>query len=71
MAPTEEVASAVSAYAITQTSNWWEEVNRSIVWQDRIFHVLAALYGIVAAVALVLLRWRKIYVCFNLLSNQC
>ncbi|RVX11469.1 Tobamovirus multiplication protein 3 [Vitis vinifera] len=56
MAPTEEVASAVSAYAITQASNWWEEVNRSIVWQDRIFHVLAALYGIVAAVALVLLR---------------
>lgn len=53
MAPTEEVASAVSSYAITQASNWWEEVNRSIVWQDRIFHVLAALYGIVAAVALV------------------
>ncbi|KAH9728539.1 Tobamovirus multiplication protein 3 [Citrus sinensis] len=34
-------------------SNWWHDVNESPLWQDRIFHVLAALYGLVAAVALV------------------
>ncbi|GAA0150979.1 hypothetical protein LIER_09797 [Lithospermum erythrorhizon] len=32
---------------------WWEEVNKSPLWQDLIFHVLSALYGVVAVVALV------------------
>ncbi|KAH7839535.1 hypothetical protein Vadar_005409 [Vaccinium darrowii] len=45
--------SAVVAYALKDASNWWEQINESPAWQDRIFHVLAALYGIVAAVALV------------------
>ncbi|XP_041013379.1 tobamovirus multiplication protein 3 [Juglans microcarpa x Juglans regia] len=44
---------AVAAYELQDASNWWERINRSPVWQDRIFHVLAALYGVVAAVALV------------------
>jgi hypothetical protein len=32
---------------------WWDDVNNSTLWQDRTFHALAALYGIVAVVALV------------------
>ncbi|KAB1206061.1 Tobamovirus multiplication protein 3 [Morella rubra] len=41
------------AYGLNGASSWWEKINESRVWQDRIFHVLAALYGVVAAVALV------------------
>ncbi|KAG9142273.1 hypothetical protein Leryth_007704 [Lithospermum erythrorhizon] len=33
--------------------SWWGEVNESPLWQDRIFHVLCAFYGVVATVALV------------------
>ncbi|CAM8983258.1 unnamed protein product [Rhodiola kirilowii] len=33
--------------------SWWEDVNESPLWQDRIFHCLAVLYGLVAVVALV------------------
>ncbi|KAI4357137.1 hypothetical protein L6164_001104 [Bauhinia variegata] len=43
----------VAATELTESSSWWNDVNKSPIWQDRIFHVLAALYGIVAAVALV------------------
>ncbi|CAD6209289.1 unnamed protein product [Miscanthus lutarioriparius] len=32
---------------------WWDDVNNSTLWQDRTFHALAALYGVVAVVALV------------------
>ncbi|CAK9139132.1 unnamed protein product [Ilex paraguariensis] len=45
--------SAVVSYGLKDASSWWERVNESIVWQDRIFHILAGLYGIVAVVALV------------------
>ncbi|XP_057961195.1 protein TOM THREE HOMOLOG 1 [Malania oleifera] len=45
--------SAVMAHRLTEASNWWKEVNDSPLWQDRIFHILAALYGVVATVALV------------------
>ncbi|KAK4380548.1 hypothetical protein RND71_002410 [Anisodus tanguticus] len=41
------------AYQLNEAINWWDDVNRSIVWQNLIFHLLAILYGIVAAVALV------------------
>ncbi|KAF8389606.1 hypothetical protein HHK36_024125 [Tetracentron sinense] len=34
-------------------SDWWEEVNNSQMWQTRIFHVLAGLYGLVAVIALI------------------
>ncbi|MCD7454429.1 hypothetical protein HAX54_024828 [Datura stramonium] len=37
---------------LKEAINWWEDVNRFPQWQDRIFHVLAVLYGVVAAVAL-------------------
>lgn len=46
-------AAAVIAYKLTDASSWWNDVNESPVWQDRIFHILAALYGLVAAVALI------------------
>ncbi|XP_059649837.1 tobamovirus multiplication protein 3 [Cornus florida] len=46
-------SSAVIAYRLKDASDWWHELNDSPVWQDRIFHVLAGLYGIVAVVALV------------------
>ncbi|XP_073054622.1 tobamovirus multiplication protein 3-like [Primulina eburnea] len=45
--------SALSALNLKDATNWWDVVNASPAWQDSIFHVLAALYGIVAAVALV------------------
>ncbi|CAK9143885.1 unnamed protein product [Ilex paraguariensis] len=41
------------AYKLNDAAHWWDQVNESPVWQDRIFHVLAGLYGIVAVVALV------------------
>ncbi|KAJ9159653.1 hypothetical protein P3X46_025141 [Hevea brasiliensis] len=48
-----EVPAAVIAYKLRDASSWWQDINESVVWQDRIFHVLAVLYGLVAAVALV------------------
>lgn len=41
------------AYGLRDAPSWWDEVDESPLWQDRIFHVLAGLYAIVAAVALV------------------
>nr|KYP61286.1 hypothetical protein KK1_023717 [Cajanus cajan] len=46
-------AAAVAALDLTESSNWWRDINHSPLWQDRIFHLLAILYGVVAAVALV------------------
>lgn len=46
-------AAAVIAYKLTDASSWWNDINESPVWQDRIFHILAALYGFVGAVALI------------------
>ena len=47
------VDEAVITYKLKDASNWWRDINDSPLWQDRIFHILAALYGLVAAVALV------------------
>lgn len=56
--PAEAVVSAAAALNLTEpSSNWWHDINESPVWQDRIFHILAVLYGIVAAVALVFLSF--------------
>ncbi|GMI87511.1 tobamovirus multiplication protein 3 [Hibiscus trionum] len=41
------------AIKLKNTSNWWRCINDSPLWQDRIFHILAALFGLVSAVALV------------------
>ncbi|KAJ6805151.1 tobamovirus multiplication protein 3-like [Iris pallida] len=46
-------AAATAANALTSASDWWEQVNESVVWQDWIFHVLAGLFGFVSAVALI------------------
>ncbi|XP_043717115.1 tobamovirus multiplication protein 3-like [Telopea speciosissima] len=45
--------SAVIAYALKDASNFWDDINKSPVWQNRIFHVLAVLYGLVAFIALI------------------
>ncbi|XP_031112762.1 tobamovirus multiplication protein 3 [Ipomoea triloba] len=45
--------SAVVALDLKDARSWWDHVNESPLWQDRIFHALAILYGFVAAVALV------------------
>lgn len=45
--------SAVTAFLLTDATTWWQEINDSPLWQDHIFLTLAALYGIVAIVALV------------------
>ncbi|KAB2624074.1 TOM THREE-like protein 1 [Pyrus ussuriensis x Pyrus communis] len=45
--------SAVIAYNLRDASSWWHDINASPIWQDRIFHALAILYGLVAIVALV------------------
>lgn len=41
------------AHSLKDAMSWWDQINESPTWQDRTFHVLAALYGIVAVVALV------------------
>ncbi|KAM0960986.1 hypothetical protein ACFX13_020739 [Malus domestica] len=47
------VESAVIAYNLRDASSWWHDINASPIWQNRIFHALAILYGLVAVVALV------------------
>ncbi|RDY08284.1 Tobamovirus multiplication protein 3, partial [Mucuna pruriens] len=44
---------AVAAVELTDASSWWQDIDDSPVWQDRIFYTLAVLYGIVATIALV------------------
>jgi len=46
-------SSAIVAFNLKEGKNWWWDVNESPVWQDRIFHVLAVLYGIVSVIAVV------------------
>ncbi|CAN6300289.1 unnamed protein product, partial [Urochloa humidicola] len=46
-------ATSASASVLNGAVDWWRDVNESPLWQDRIFHALAVLYGIVSAVALV------------------
>ncbi|KAL8229872.1 hypothetical protein R6Q57_014772 [Mikania cordata] len=50
MGPSE---ASVTMYTLKDSYNLWDLLNQSPVWQDRIFHVLAGLYGVVAGVALV------------------
>ncbi|KAH9615524.1 hypothetical protein KSS87_019243 [Heliosperma pusillum] len=53
MEETFDPLNAVKAYVLKDGSSWWNDVNESPIWQDRIFHLLALLYGIVSIVALV------------------
>ncbi|XP_010940289.3 tobamovirus multiplication protein 3 isoform X2 [Elaeis guineensis] len=45
--------SSVAAYSLKNAWDWWDEVNNSTLWQDRIFQTLAGLFGFVSAVALI------------------
>jgi len=47
------VVNAVAAIELTDSSTWWNDIDDSPLWQDRIFYTLAALYGVVSAIALV------------------
>ncbi|VVA99625.1 unnamed protein product [Arabis nemorensis] len=42
-----------SSLNLKEATNWWSDVNESPVWQDRIFHILAVLYGIVSVIAVI------------------
>ncbi|XP_057544267.1 tobamovirus multiplication protein 3-like [Amaranthus tricolor] len=53
MAETLDPSLAVTAFLLKDASSWWNDINDSHLYQDRIFHILAILYGIVSAVALV------------------
>ncbi|XP_062209661.1 tobamovirus multiplication protein 3-like [Phragmites australis] len=46
-------SSPAAAPSLDGVPDWWHDVNDSPLWQDRTFHALAALYGVVALVALV------------------
>ncbi|KAA8515491.1 hypothetical protein F0562_018898 [Nyssa sinensis] len=35
------------------SSNWWDEINESVSWQDGIFYTLCAAYALVSSVALI------------------
>ncbi|KAL4302135.1 hypothetical protein GQ457_10G027990 [Hibiscus cannabinus] len=47
------VGAAAIVTKLKNASSWWRGINDSPLWQDRIFHILAALFGLVSAVALV------------------
>jgi hypothetical protein len=46
-------ATAASTTALIGAVDWWRDVNESPLWQDRIFHTLAVLYGVISVIALV------------------
>lgn len=43
----------MATYAVSSASDWWEEVNESAMWQNRIFLTLASLFGLISFVALI------------------
>jgi hypothetical protein len=47
------LAVEASTTALIGAVDWWRDVNESPLWQDRIFHALAVLYGVVSVIALV------------------
>ncbi|KVH95584.1 protein of unknown function DUF1084 [Cynara cardunculus var. scolymus] len=53
----------VMMYTLKDAHNWWHVLNDSPLWQDRIFHLLAALYGLMGVVAL------KVFHFLNFLVN--
>ncbi|RWW87003.1 hypothetical protein BHE74_00004190 [Ensete ventricosum] len=60
----------VAAVVVSSASNWWDEVNNSALWQDWIFHILAFLYGLVAAVALLLPLSRERATCSSPIDGR-
>ncbi|XP_010476507.1 PREDICTED: protein TOM THREE HOMOLOG 1 [Camelina sativa] len=53
MMSSSSAAAAIVALNLKEAKNWWSDVNESPMWQDRIFHILAVLYGIVSVIAVV------------------
>ncbi|THU63903.1 hypothetical protein C4D60_Mb01t20750 [Musa balbisiana] len=47
------MASSSAFLALRSASDWWDEVNNSSLWQDRIFHALSLLFGLISVVALI------------------
>ncbi|PON97969.1 hypothetical protein TorRG33x02_062840, partial [Trema orientale] len=45
-------ATVLVSLKLTEASNWWNDVNQSLLWLDRIFHLLTALYAAITAIAL-------------------
>jgi len=43
----------VSAHKLRDATDWWQEVNDSTIWQDRIFQTLAGMYAFISVVALI------------------
>ncbi|KAJ9549779.1 hypothetical protein OSB04_022322 [Centaurea solstitialis] len=43
----------VKMYTLRNAHDWWHLLNDHPIWQDRIFHLLSALYGIMGVVALI------------------
>lgn len=46
-------ASVTRIYTLKDSYNLWDVLNDSPIWQDRIFHILSALYAIVSLAAIV------------------
>ncbi|KAJ0779861.1 hypothetical protein HanPI659440_Chr06g0231171 [Helianthus annuus] len=44
----------IMMFTLKDASDWWHVLNDTPVWQDRIFHGMAVLYGLVAIVAMVI-----------------
>jgi hypothetical protein len=63
-----EMAGTVISFKLKEASSWWHDINESPFWQDRIFHVLAALYGLVAAVAFVHLPHLPLFLLMSVLN---
>ncbi|MFS7983359.1 hypothetical protein Hanom_Chr11g00973611 [Helianthus anomalus] len=42
----------IMMFTLKDASDWWHVLNDTPVWQDRIFHGMAVLYGLVAIVAM-------------------
>lgn len=49
----QALTAAVVAFKLKNGIGWWDKINESPIWQDRIFYGLAVLFGIVALIALV------------------
>ncbi|XP_042429028.1 tobamovirus multiplication protein 3-like isoform X2 [Zingiber officinale] len=47
------MVSSPALLALRSGTGWSDEVNGSALWQDRIFHTLALLYGLLSAIALI------------------
>ncbi|KAG6486999.1 hypothetical protein ZIOFF_055580 [Zingiber officinale] len=62
------MVSSPALLALRSGTGWSDEVNGSALWQDRIFHTLALLYGLLSAIALVI---PLPPFCFNFISRSC